>query len=298
MNIRQTGRERNADKAVTTEHFLKTACLFLCVTGILVGTVIRSEMRVGAGRNRTILITAHRGASRSAPENTRASVELAIAEQADYAEIDVRLTADGVPVLMHDRTLFRTTGVMNEIDKVTYEEVAGYDAGCRYAESYTGENVPCLQEILEAYGGKIKFNIELKGENNRKLAEAVVALIEEYGLEERCVVSSDSYPLLEWVKNVNARIRTGYILSRVYGEIFGYDAADFFSVKFEYVTEQLVKGAHASKKEIHVWTVNKEYEIKRMQALGVDNIITDNPGYVRKILYGHATSEKNVVCYR
>ena len=284
MKFRQTGRKRNVRKVVTVEHFLKTACLFFCVVGILVVTLFRSERIRFSGERKQMMITAHRGASHGAPENTMAAVELAIAEQADYVEIDVRLTADGVPVLMHDRALFRTTGVVNEIDNVTYAELSTYDIGRRYAIQYEGETVPSLREILEAYGRKIRFNIELKGDGNRKLAEAVLKLLETYGLEERCVITSDSYELLVWIKKSDSKVRTGYILSLVYGEVFGYEAADFFSVKSDSVTEQMVKSAHAKGKEIHVWTVNKAYEIKRMQALGVDNIITDKPAYVREIL--------------
>jgi glycerophosphoryl diester phosphodiesterase len=92
------------------------------------------------------------------------------------------------------------------------------------------------------------------------------------------------YDQLEYVKRANAGIKTGYILSRVYGEIFGYEAADFYSIKSDSITEQLVKGAHGKGKEIHAWTVNKAYEIKRMRELGVDNIITDSPAYVREML--------------
>ena len=116
------------------------------------------------------------------------------------------------------------------------------------------------------------------------MEETVVSLIEFYGLEEQCVVTSASYEPLVRVKNSNASIRTGYILSLVYGEVFGYEAADFFSIKADYVTEQLVRGAHGQRKEIHAWTVNKAYEIKRMKEMGVDNIITDNPAYVREML--------------
>lgn len=289
MKFRQTGSKRKIHRIVTMDHFWKTACLFFCVVGILTVTLIRSEGLGFLRERKKIMITAHRGASHGAPENTKAAVELAITEQADYVEIDIRMTADGVPVLMHDRALFRTTGVVNEIDKVTYEELSSYDVGCRYAERYEGEKVPSLREILEAYGRKIRFNIELKDDGNKELAEAVVSLIKVYGLEERCVVTSDSYELLEWVKKTDAKIRTGYILSLVYGEVFGYDAADFFSVKSDSVTEQMVKSAHARGKEIHVWTVNKAYEIKRVQELGVDNIITDKPAYVREIV-----QEKNM----
>ena len=232
MKFRQTGRKRNVRKVVTVEHFLKTACLFFCVVGILVVTLFRSERIRFSGERKQMMITAHRGASHGAPENTMAAVELAIAEQADYVEIDVRMTADGVPVLMHDRALFRTTGVVNEIADVTFEEISSYDAGIRYAEEFEGEKVPGLQEILEEYGRKIKFNIELKDGKNPELVRSVVDLIEGYGLEERCAVTSDSYIQLETVKKCNGKIKTGYVLSRVYGEIYRCDAADFFSINF------------------------------------------------------------------
>lgn len=292
MKLRQIGRRRKFHRVFTVESVLKTACLFFCIVGILTVTLIRSEGSGALRDRKRILITAHRGASHGAPENTRAAVELAIAEQADYVEIDVRMTADGVPVLMHDHTLFRTTGVVEEIDNVTYTELSTYDVGSRYAEPYRGETVPSLRDILETYGRKIRFNIELKGDGDRSLAEAVVKLVKAYGLEKRCVITSDSYELLEWVKKGETKLRTGYILSLVYGEVFGYDAVDFFSVKSDSVTEQMVRSAHAEGKEVHVWTVNKAYEIKRVQALGVDNIITDKPAYVREIIQSGSLAEK------
>lgn len=284
MNFKQTGRRRGSRWAFATEKVLTSACLFFLL--ILLCPVLFHNRYGGKplGRSGEIMITAHRGASHGAPENTKASIRLAIAEQADYAEIDVRLTADKIPVLLHDRALFRTTGVVNDIDKVTYAEAVTYDAGGRYGENYGGETIPGLKEILEEYGQKIRFNIELKGGDDRMLAEAVVRLIEAYGLEERCVVTSDSYEQLKTVKRINEKIKTGYIISLVYGEIYGYDAADFFSIKAEYITEQMVRGLHERGKEIHAWTVNKAYEIERMEKLGVDNIITDMPAYARELL--------------
>lgn len=284
MNFRQTGRRKSIHSEYHLERVLKFACLFFVLIGIMGVVEVRSEKRGVYENQKKVMVTAHRGASYGAPENTRASIALAIEEQADYAEIDVRLTKDGIPVLMHDQALFRTTGVVNDIDNVTYAELLTYDVGYRYAAEFSGETVPSLQEILERDGRKIKFNIELKDGNSRELAETVVNLIANYGLEEQCVITSDSYEQLEWVKKINDRIRTGYILSLVYGEIFGYEAADFFSIKSECITEQLVKSAHAKGKEIHAWTVNKAYEVERMQELGVDNLITDKPAYVRECL--------------
>ena len=154
MNFRQTGR-RNTHRIGTVQRVLKTACLFFCLVGIFVVFGVRGERMGKSGEKKKIMITAHRGASHGAPENTEAAVILAMKEGADYVEIDVRMTADGVPVLLHDRALFRTTGVINDIDNVTYAELSMYDTGGRYGDKYAGETVPGLKEILEAYGKKI-----------------------------------------------------------------------------------------------------------------------------------------------
>lgn len=228
-------------------------------------------------------ITAHRGASENAPENTMAAIAQAVAEAADYAEIDVRLTADGVPVLLHDGALFRTTRELKNLAEVSYEELSAYDAGSSYSADFAGEPVPRLEDVLEQFGGKIGFNIELKTEEEM-LAKQVVAMITACGMEESCIISSVYYGQLERVKAYNKEIKTGYILSMVYGDFYEKEAADFFSIRASYVTEHVIKQAHAQGKEVHAWTVNRENELKRMKAIGVDNIITDAPAYARKVL--------------
>lgn len=281
MNFKQTGR-RTIYGLGTWKNVLGIACLFFLTVISVWICLVRSEAT--RQKENMVLITAHRGASYGAPENTRASIMLALAEQADCIEIDVRMTADGVPVLMHDRAMFRTTGEMKNVDQVTYREISSYNAGVRYGEVFAKETVPALEDVLIEFGKNVRFNIELK--ENGALAPAVVKLIEEYGLESSCAITSDSYEQLEQVKKLNAEIKTGYILSRVYGEIYGYEAADFFSVKSEYITAQMVKGIHNKGKEIHAWTVNKAYELERMKELGVDNIITDKPAYAKEIVQG------------
>ena len=281
MNFKQTGR-RTIYGLGTWKNVLGIACLFFLTVISVWICLVRSEAT--RQKENTVLITAHRGASYGAPENTRASIMLALAEQADCIEIDVRMTADGVPVLMHDRAMFRTTGEMKNVDQVTYREISSYNAGVRYGEVFAKETVPALEDVLIEFGKNVRFNIELK--ENGALAPAVVKLIEEYGLESSCAITSDSYEQLEQVKKLNSGITTGYILSRVYGEIYGYEAADFFSVKSEYITAQMVKGIHNKGKEIHAWTVNKAYELERMKELGVDNIITDKPAYAKEIVQG------------
>ena len=275
----------------------KKICLWVSCVIVIVMTVVQT---VSFFRNKSVIfsevleelcITAHRGASSGAPENTMAAIALAVEEGADYAEIDVRLTADGVPVLLHDRALFRTTRVLKDVDCVTYEELSQYDAGSSYSIRFSGERVPRLDAVLEEFGGQIGFNIELKTKDDIRLAQSVVTLIEEYGLEASCIITSSSYQQLEWVKEMNRTIKTGYILSMVYGDFYKSEAADFFSIRSGYVTEGVVKKAHALGKEIHAWNVNQEGELKRMRAIGVDNIITDRPAYAREIVQRNALAE-------
>lgn len=236
-------------------------------------------------------ITAHRGASDEAPENTLAAIVLAVEEGADYVEIDVRLTADGVPVLMHDEALFRTTRVYNNIGNVTYEEVAEYDAGSSYSAEFAGERVPSLEEVLEQFGGQVGFNIELKSLTDRELAEKVVELVEQYHLKDSCVITSASYEQLRWIKSINPELKTGQILSFVYGNFYENEAADFFSIRSDNVSESLVERVHSVGKEVHVWTVNRENELKRMKAVGVDNIITNKPAFAREVVFSSKLAE-------
>lgn len=234
-----------------------------------------------------IQITAHRGNSSMAPENTIAAIQSAIDCFSDYAEIDVQLTKDGEVVLCHDSNLYRTGRVRKKVSSLTYEELLQYDVGMWFSEEYEGTTIPTLEEVLQVCKGNIKLNIEMKRiPKQKELVEKVVALIEEYEFERQCVVSSMSYEALGYVKEQNSDIRTGYILSIAYGNYLDNDNIDFISMKASAVTEDIVKRAHVLGKEVHVWTVNDRNEMTRLEALGVDNIITDRPVYAQTILNG------------
>ena len=111
----------------------------------------------------------------------------------------------------------------------------------------------------------------------------MIQVIRENDFQEHCVVTSMSYQFLEQIKETAPEIGTGYIMTMSYGSISQAEAADFFSVRYDYVTERFVREAHALGKEVHAWTVNYRGNIKRMLDMGVDNIITDDPVLVRKV---------------
>lgn len=239
-----------------------------------------------------IRITAHRGSSKTAPENTLPALYAAIEEMADYAEIDVQLTADGVVVLGHDSSLRRVGGVSRSISSLTWEELQEIDVGSWFSESFSGETTPSLDAVMEVCKGKINLNIEIKNAGkNSELPQKVVELIQRHGMEEQCVVTATSLPYLARVKELDPQLHTGYIVSAAYGDFYSNDAVDFISIRYNFVTESLVAKVHEQGKAVHAWTVNSKNEIERMQMLKVDNVITDYPVRAREILYREETAE-------
>jgi glycerophosphoryl diester phosphodiesterase len=238
-----------------------------------------------------IHVTSHRGFSGGVPENTLPAIEKAIEEQADYVEVDVRMTKDGELVLLHDDSLKRTTGVNKKIWQLTYEEVSELDAGSWKDIAYNGTKIPTLREVFELCKGKVNLNLDLKYRNTEEgLEEKVAALIEEYEMQWQCVISSTSLAALEHIKQINPDIRTGYITYQIYRGYFYNDNIDFFSVRSNLVTKTVSSEVHKAGKEIHVWTVNARSELLRMKLVGVDNVITDDPSYAKGILYEEESS--------
>lgn len=231
-------------------------------------------------------ITSHRGNSISAPENTIASIQYAINEMADYAEIDARETEDGVIVVFHDSNLKRITKINKKISDVTYEQIKNLDVGGWFSDEFIGERIPTLEEVIQYSKGKIKLNIELKtSKKDKYLEESIVNLIEENDFVDSCVITSFNYQSLRKIKKLNPNIRTGYILSAVYGNFYDLKDADFFSIQRNFVTERTVAEIHKRGKEVHVWTVNDKKHIGNLSRIGVDNIITDDPVLARTIIY-------------
>lgn len=253
-------------------------------------------------------ITAHRGSSKEAPENTIPAIELALEQMADFVEIDVQETKDGEIILLHDKSFKRTCGVNANPWNMTLEEIKQLDAGFYMGEQYiqtesTGMEtsalktpVPSLAEVLEICKDKINLNIELKGNGHDvNLVEKVVRLIEEYGMEQQCVFTSTNLKFLKEAKELAPEIKTGYIVSTVYGdfykEIQSNESVDFFSANSGLLTERNVEIIHENGGEVHAWTVNSKSEIERMKRLGVDNIITDYPVLTREVLYREKDTE-------
>ncbi|MDG0809156.1 glycerophosphodiester phosphodiesterase [Cohnella rhizosphaerae] len=223
----------------------------------------------------SVTIAAHRGDAAGGPENSLPSILSAIDKDMTAVELDVQLTKDGVAVLFHDGNLLRMTGKNARIADLTYAQLGGLDIG----EDENGETVriPTLGEVLSEAQGRIKLIVDLKPYGNGDaLAEEVVRLIRDTGMEKDVYVQSFDGNALRHIRALDPDIKIGQILYFALGNLSALDV-DFYTIEQIMLTKQLVKQAHAGGREVWVWTVNDRRDLKEVLKFQVDGIITDNP---------------------
>lgn len=230
-------------------------------------------------------ITCHRGYIREAPENTIPAIEQAIKVRAEFAEIDVQSTKDGVVVLSHDSNLKNTLGLDRNLWDVNYEEIADLEVQGDFSEAYRGTHIATLDEVIKQFRWLIRLNIELKPHDDpADLAARVVKIIEDNYAVDSCVISSLDAQALQEVKKLNPKIKTAYVMSVAYGNVTDLDFADILCVEVTFLTENLVEEAHAKGKEVYTWTVNSRESMQKALAYKVDNIITDDPLLAQSVI--------------
>ncbi len=271
------------------KHHILVNVIIICLlitAGLNFYTIIRNNSLYISEAFNGIQISSHRGNSYVSPENTLPALESAIQANSDYAEIDVQQTKDGVLVLLHDKTLLRTSGINRYIGDMTIDEVSVLDVGSWFGIEYYNTKIPTLEEVLVYCKGKINLNIEVKSSKKQpNIEEKLVSLIEQYDYINQCVISSSDYKTLVNIKKLNEDIKTGYILSAVYGDFYEKEYVDFFSIRSRFVTQNVIESAHRVGKEVHAWTVNSPKEMERLKSIQIDTIITDNPTLAREVLY-------------
>ncbi len=227
--------------------------------------------------DRPVTVTAHRGSSREAPENSLSAIEKAIQAQADLAEIDVQETRDGTIVVLHDTDLMRIAGLPKKIWDLDYAEIETLDAGSWFSPEFAGEKIPTLQEVIAIARGRIKLNIELKFHGHeQRFVERFVEIIEEEGFEAECVVTSLNEAGLAEAKQLDDRLEVGFIVGAAIGNLLRIPA-DFLSLEMRLVDKRLVDQLHGQERGVHVWTVNSPNDMHKMISIGVDSLITDEP---------------------
>lgn len=254
------------------------AALFVIAAGT--AWIIAARLVMDTG----VAITAHRGASASAPENTMAAFRAAMEAGATYAELDVQRTADGRIIVLHDADVLRMGGDPRKVKDLTAAELQAVDIGRKYDPKFTGQVPPTLEEVIALVRGRMKINVELKyNVPDPGLVPAVIDLLKREAFLDQVVITSLDYAALKQVESLEPRLPTGHIVTAAVGNVLRSEA-DFLSLNSARASASLVRKAHAAGKGVHVWTVNKPEVMLRMIERGVDNIITDDPALLARVV--------------
>ena len=227
------------------------------------------------------LILAHRGARTLAPENTVAAFRAAETAGADGVELDVDLSADGVPIVIHDRDVDRTTDGSGLAGSMTLRELKQLDAGVRFAPAAAGERIPTLEEALTCFTGRMLVNIELKDQGSRQgLEKAVVEVVRQTGAGERVWFSSFKPSMLARVRELAPEIPCGLLYDpRSIGVLLLAPVTPYEALH-PYVLmtgERAIRRAHRRGLKVAAWTVNSVDQARQLAAAGIDVLISDVP---------------------
>ncbi len=246
-----------------------------------------------------VLNIAHRGASAAAPPNTLAAFRKAAELGADGVELDVHLSADGVPVVIHDFTVDGTTDGTGRVRDLPLAALRELDAGSRFDPAFAGERIPTLEEVFAEIGGRLLINVELKsmpGNDYPGMEEAVAALIRRFDLTDQVLVSSFNPLALRRFRRAAPEIPIGFLyeaaplsrLARLLATLLPGLGLQAVHPHWSLVRPETVHQAHRLGRRVVVWTVDEPEVMARMVGWGVDVVITNYPDRLSTILRGRS----------
>jgi len=240
------------------------------------------------------LIIGHRGFSAKYPENTMVGFQAALAANVEMIELDVQLSSDGHPVVIHDDELDRTTDGKGPVTAYSLSELKKFDAGSWFDPRFENEPIPTLNEVLDISGPKGLINVEIKvnpgqgPETLRGIETITLAMIRRKGLLNQVLISSFNKYVLESLHQTEPAVALGVLTE--FGEEIDIvkvcKALGAFSWHPHYLEADAEKIARMHADGIHVipYTVNAENDINAVVQAGVDGFFTDDPVYARKIV--------------
>lgn len=231
---------------------------------------------------------AHRGGLFYRPENSLAAFEHSISLGIQWAECDIRLARDNVPVLHHNDRIALPVGGSKTVRELDSRELARIDIG-------GGEVVPTLRELLKRFGGKMRIDLELK---ELDAVERVIPLLSEMRMTERVVISSFIPEALQLARDLAPGIPRGLLVDRLTGRIVGGRSAvraalmlgcGFLLPHFHRLSREMVAAAREEGMRVIPWTVNQTEDARAAVELGVDGLISDRPDQFFSLIPNQAT---------
>jgi len=246
------------------------------------------------------LVIAHRGASGLAPENTLASISKAIEIGVDRIEMDLRQTLDGEVVVLHDKTIIRTTNGWGSLRKIPLKKLKRYSAGSWFDPAFSSETVPTFREVLELVKGRATLLLEVKDGTpyHPGIEKRIIELVNEYAANEWCIVQSFNDRILnnfrklpEFQTDMQKLFAAFIPVAPFYGgskfsykRLRTYAYAQEVNISRRYVNPRVIRKVHTMGKKVNVWTVNETSALEKFVDWGVDGIITDYPERLNAVL--------------
>lgn len=228
-------------------------------------------------------IAGHRGDRAQAPENTLPAIEAALAGNMVFVEVDVRMSSDGIPVLIHDETVDRTTDGVGRVDSLSLAELQALDAGSWYSPAYAGTRIPTLSEFFALLAGsRTKAMIELKGVWSAESIATLSVLVEEHAVGNRTVAASFESEtlraLLSEAPDIPRLVLASELPTDPVAEVHAHRAiALVTNPKALSAAPDTVDDLRAAGLGILLYTLNEQESWREALAMGVDGIITDRP---------------------
>lgn len=267
---------------------------------------------------KSVLVFAHRGFRSIAPENTLVAAQKGYDIGADYWELDVAASSDGVLFIMHDDGFARTTNCEEvfparkpwTVYDFTYEEIRRLDAGSWYAatdpfkqialgkvdsktaQAFAGTKVPSLEEALDlTKKNKWRVNIEIKDATGRVcdtwIVEKTAQLVRSMGMSDSVVISSFNHEYLKRMKKAAPEIAVAALIDKPVADPVGLLAglgAVALNPNWKYLDETTVRKVRDAGYDVFTWTVNETWDMEKLVAWGVTGLITDFPDKALQVL--------------
>jgi len=252
-----------------------------------------------------VWVIAHRGGSHLRPENTLEAFSNATAVGADVLEMDVRSTADGALVVIHDATVDRTTDGSGAVETMTLGDLQKQDAAFRWSADggktfpfrSKGVRVPTLESVFARFPAT-RMNLEIKHPPGSAIARPLCEQIRAHRMAERVLVASMSDEAIGAFRSACPEVATSLAASEA--RTFVYASYAWLAAAYTprgvalqvpdrlrdriLATPGLVEAAHRRNLKVHAWTVNDEARMRELVAIGIDGIITDRPDALARIL--------------
>lgn len=255
--------------------------------------MVEDDLSVGEKVNKINelpLIVGHRGASAEAPENTLAAFRRAVEVGAEGIEFDIRLSKDGVPVVIHDETLVRTSKLNALVKELTAKELGQVDVGSWFDGRFSGEKVPTLEMVLQClqgFTGPLYVELKFSDVEAEELAGAVCEVIGGSPLLPQMIVKSFRLSILPYVRCRCEGVKTAALFApkvmrflrkeKYLVKIAQELGADHLSLHRSLVTRKLMKKVENTGLPVTVWTADSRRWVKKGIELGLAAIITNDP---------------------